>query len=247
MRSEDSGFAAPGAAHRPDDWPGGSAPHHDTGRGTPHDYAAGSAPHDYAAGGSAPHDDTGGYAPHDYAASDSAPDDDWPDEADGDQAGAPPWPGAARAHGPGGQPGRRYRRPLALTAVAVVALAVGAGGAAAVAQGLLHAASAPAAPSASPPTSAAPGGVIPGGVIPGGSSGTARLFMAGRVVAVTPTSITIGGPAHRVTAAVTAATRVTGRVTSIRSVKVGDQVSAQITERSGKATATSIQDPARLP
>jgi hypothetical protein len=66
--------------------------------------------------------------------------------------------------------------------------------------------------------------------------------MAGRVLAVTPASITIGRPAHRVTAAVTAATRVTGQVTSIRSVKVGDQVSAQITERGGRATATSVQD-----
>lgn len=247
---EDSGSAAPGAAHRPgdvtwpgtasrpDDWPGGSAPHDDTGGG---------ARHDYAAGGSAPHYDTGGRAPHDYAAGGSAPhedwpDEDWPDEADDDQAGPPPWPGAARAHGPGGQPGPRHRRALALTVVAVAALAVGAGGAAAVAQGLLHEASAPAAPTAGPPTSAAPGGVIPGG-----SGGTARLFMAGRVLAVSPTSITIGGPAHRVTAAVTTATRITGHVTSIRSVKVGDQVSAQITERSGKAIATSIQDPARLP
>ena len=121
---------------------------------------------------------------------------------------------------------------------------MGAGGAAAVIHELRQA-SPPAAPSASSPTLAPPGGgTFPGG---GSGSGTARLFMAGRVLAVTPTSITIGGPAHRVTAAVTAATRVTGQVTSIRSVKVGDQVSAQITERGGKATATSIQDPARLP
>jgi hypothetical protein len=169
------------------------------------------------------------------------PGDDWPGETDDDQAG-PPWPPAPPwAPGPGGQPRRRNRRPLALTAVAVAALALGAGGAAAIIQGL-PAALPPAAPSASPPASAPPGSVIPGG-----SSGTARLFMAGRVLAVTPTSITIGGPAHRVTAAVTAATRVTGQVTSIRSVKMGDHVSAQITERAGKTTATSIQDPARLP
>ncbi|HEY7015246.1 MAG TPA: hypothetical protein VH480_20955 [Streptosporangiaceae bacterium] len=254
MRPEDSGSATPGAAHRPgdvpwpgaarqpDDRPGGGAPHHDTGASAPQ----------YDAGGG-PHDDTGGNAPHGYSADGGAPDDDWPDddwpeEADDDQAGPPPWPGAARAHGPGGQPGRRWRRPLALTAVAVAALAVGAGGAAAAAQGLLHEASLPAAPPASAPTPApSGGGAFPGGgAVPGGS-GTARLFMAGRVVAVTPTSITIGGPAHQVTAAVTAATRVSGRVTSIRSVKVGDQVSAQITERGGKATATTIQDPARLP
>ncbi len=39
----------------------------------------------------------------------------------------------------------------------------------------------------------------------------------------------------------------TGKVTSIGSVKVGDLVSAQITDRGGKATATAIQDPAHLP
>ena len=142
--------------------------------------------------------------------------------------------------------GRRIQVPRrrTLSVGPVAALAVGAGGAAAVIHELPQA-SPPAAPSASAPTLAPPGG----GTFPGGSggSGTARLFMAGRVLAVTPTSITIGGPAHRVTAAVTAATRVTGQVTSIRSVKVGDHVSAQITERGGKAIATSIQDPARLP
>ena len=67
------------------------------------------------------------------------------------------------------------------------------------------------------------------------------------MLGVTPTSITIGGPGHRVTAAVTAATRVTGTATSIRSVKVGDHVSARITESGGKATATEIQDPGGRP
>ena len=173
----------------------------------------------------------------------ATPDDDWPDDEADDQ-GAPTWPAApARSYG---QPERRHRRPLAVTAVAVAALAVGAGGAAAITHELPQA-----APSASAPTPAASGGeVFPGGgTVPGGSSssGTARLFAAGRVLAVTPTSITIGGPAHRVRAAVTAATKVTGRVTSISKVKVGDQVSAQITESGGQATATAIQDPARLP
>jgi hypothetical protein len=193
-----------------------------------------------------------GSAPHDPAYG-GAPDDDWPDDEADDQT-APAWPAApAGSYGAGapyGQPGPRHRRPLALTAVAVAALAVGAGGAAAVIHELPQAAPPAAPPASAPAPAASGGGVFPGGgAVPGGSSGsgTARLFMAGRVLAVTPTSITIGGPAHRVTATVTAATRVTGQVTSIRSVKVGDRVSAQITESDGKATATAIQDPARLP
>jgi hypothetical protein len=65
------------------------------------------------------------------------------------------------------------------------------------------------------------------------------------VVAVSSTSITIAGGNHTVTAAVTSATSVTGKVTRIGMVKIGDIVSAQIRESGGKATATAIQDPAR--
>jgi hypothetical protein len=74
-----------------------------------------------------------------------------------------------------------------------------------------------------------------------------RRGYTGIAVAVGSTSITIAGGAHTVTAAVTSSTRVTGKVTSIAAVKVGDLVSAQISESNGKATATAIQDPARLP
>jgi hypothetical protein len=228
MRPEDSGSTAPGAAHRPGDIPGPGAARRPDDRP-----------------GDVPHHDTAGSAPHDPADG-SAPDDDWPDDEAADQT-APTWPAASA--GPYGQPGPRHRRPLAVTAVAVAALAVGAGGAAAVIHELPQA-SPPATPSAGAPAPAASGGgVFPGGgAVPGGSgSGTARLFMAGRVLAVTPTSITIGGPGHRATATVTAATKVTGQVTSIRSVKVGDQVSAQITEHARKATVIALQDPARLP
>ena len=45
----------------------------------------------------------------------------------------------------------------------------------------------------------------------------------------------------------TKATKVTGKVTSIGGVKVGDVVSASITGTNGKLTVTSIQDPASLP
>ncbi len=73
------------------------------------------------------------------------------------------------------------------------------------------------------------------------------MFIAGRVQAITATSITLGAPGRAVTAAITSATRVSGRVTSAGQIKVGDNVSAQITVRDGKPVVTSIQDPARLP
>jgi hypothetical protein len=180
--------------------------------------------------------------PGDDAAGERDPDwpDDWPDE---DQAD-PPWRRAAppAAHRPGG-PGRRSVRPLALTVVAVVALGAGAGVALAVGRGLDNSAAPSAAPSTQP-SYAAPGGS--GGAVPGGGS-VGEGFIEGRVEAVSSTSITIGGPGQSMTAAITAATKVTGKVTSIGSVKVGDQVSAQITVSGGQATATAIQDPAQAP
>ena len=182
-----------------------------------------------------------------------SPDDDWPGDEAGDDQTGPSWPGAAQGAAgrdgrSGGQDGgsrRQHLRPLVLAAVAVVALAAGVGGALAVARGLSSPSSA-ATPASGSPSSSAPG--AGGGPFPGGGAGqTGRLFLGGTVVAVSTTSITISGPGHTVTAAVTAATRVTGKVTSISSVKVGDRVSAQITESGGKATAAAIQDPASLP
>jgi Cu/Ag efflux protein CusF len=64
---------------------------------------------------------------------------------------------------------------------------------------------------------------------------------------VSATSITVGGGGQVVTAAVTRATTVTGKATSISGIKVGDVVSASISGANGKLTATSIQDPASLP
>jgi hypothetical protein len=46
---------------------------------------------------------------------------------------------------------------------------------------------------------------------------------------------------------VTRSTTITGKVTSISGIKVGDFVSASITGTNGKLTADSIQDPASLP
>jgi hypothetical protein len=183
--------------------------------------------------------------PDDDWPEDDSDDDDWPgDEAD-DAPGAPgpPWPpgppGPARP-GTGGPPRRGGIRPLAVAAVAVVALAAGGGIAALVARG---AAASSSPTTAQPPGSSQQGGVPGNGGFPGGPVG--ELLLRGSVVAVSSTSITIAGGGHTVTAAVTSATSVTGKVTSIGSVKVGDVVSAQIRESGGKATATAIQDPAR--
>jgi hypothetical protein len=75
-----------------------------------------------------------------------------------------------------------------------------------------------------------------GGAIPG------RRALALAVVALVALAAGAG-----VAAAVTSSTRVTGRVSSIRSVKTGDLVTAQITQSGGQATVTAIQDPAQLP
>jgi hypothetical protein len=64
---------------------------------------------------------------------------------------------------------------------------------------------------------------------------------------VSRTSITIGAPGHTVTAAVTAATRVTGKISAVTGIKVGDRVSAQITQRGTGNVAVAIADPAGLP
>ena len=170
--------------------------------------------------------------------------DDWPDGGDD-----PPWRRAAipAAYGRDGGPGRSGLRPLALTIVAVVALGAGAGVALAITKGLDHSPSPSAAPSTQP-SAVAPGGSSGGGTIPGGGGAVGEMFVAGPVTAVSSTSITIGGPNHTVTAAITSSTRITGKVTSIGGIKVGDQVSAQITESNGgQPTVAAIQDPAQAP
>src|ERR1019366_8762946 len=120
--------------------------------------------------------------------------------------------------------------------------------------GVVDLSSAPSATSAGQPSQLTPvppgGGSQPGGngALPGaGPGGTAMIFMIGKVTAVSGTSITIGGPAHSITAAVTDSTRVTGKVSGIRGIKVGDQVSAQITQSGGRSSAIAIQDPAQPP
>ncbi len=186
---------------------------------------------------------------------DEWPDDLWPDEDDQqDPAGSsvPPgrsgWPVAAGPSGwPGSGPPRRPFRPVILVVIALGAALAGAG----IALGArgLSGPSGTAATPGSQPSYLAPGqsgNVRPG--LPGtGPGGTAGIFLIGRVTAVSRTSITIGGPGRSITAAVTASTRVTGTVSSISGIKVGDWVSAQISQTGSTYTATAIQYPTRSP
>jgi hypothetical protein len=181
--------------------------------------------------------------------------------------GWPPGPAASRP-----RPARVSR--LALLAVALLGLALGAGIALAVtyrpagqasAAGVVISPSAPAAPSSAPsavtPSSApsvvvpsqgsgglAPGsgGALPGGAgaLPGGGGGGpgGQMLFLGQVTALSKSSITLSAEGHTVTAELTGATRITGRL------KVGDTVSAQITAVAGGRYAVSaIQDPPSLP
>ena len=198
---------------------------------------------------------------------------DWPDDlwpADDDVAGQQGDPGAGRGSGaagippfppgwPAGGPRARRLRPAVLAAVIVAGVAAGAAFTAAAVNAFSAGAgpgsqSAAAGPGQRGGESLGPGGTVPGGVPgggpaaggPGGGS-AASMFVIGAVTAVNRTSITIGGPGHTVTAAVTGATRVTGKVAGIGGIKVGDQVSAQLTQAAGRVTAVTIADPAQAP
>ena len=172
--------------------------------------------------------------PHDRSPHDRWPDGGWPDGG---------WPAAARLaaagkdRGHGGVPGFSVR-----TAVAVALLAAVAG----VAAGLFLIRGIPAASVAGgrAPGAVTPSGLTPSGLAPSGN-GQLRMVLTGRVLAVSRTSITIGGAGPSVTAAVTSATTVTGPARGIGGVKAGDEVSAQITGTASHLVATAIQDPAQ--
>jgi hypothetical protein len=164
-----------------------------------------------------------------------------------------PGPAAGQRSYPDGPPRRwpaRYSVRLVLTAV----IAAAAGFLAVIAVRDLSARPA-AANSAASASGAAPsagasapgGGTVPGAVPTPGGGQAYQVEIGGKVTAVSATSITVAGPGHQVTAAVTSATKVSGRVSAIGGVKAGDQVSVQATGTGGKLTATAIQDPASLP
>ena len=95
-----------------------------------------------------------------------------------------------------------------------------------------------------PPASATAGsgaGLLPPPALTG-HGGQPQLLLTGEVLAVSGTSITIGGNGPSVTAAVTRATKVTGTVRGIGGIKVGDEVSARITGSGHKLAVCAIQD-----
>jgi hypothetical protein len=165
--------------------------------------------------------------------------------------GPRPGPGPGPGLGPGPRYDRRARHAILVAVVAVVAAAVGF----LVVIAVRDVSATPAAANgAAPSASATPGGSggnqLPQGSAPGalpGSGQGEQVEIAGKVAAVSATSITLDGAGQQITATVTSATKVTGRVTSIAGVKPGDLVSAQLTGTGGKLTATAIQDPASLP
>jgi hypothetical protein len=169
------------------------------------------------------------------------PDPDWP----GDVPPAAPWLAPPGRGALGDSAGRRSAHPLTLAAIAVVAAAVG------VVAALLIAnkpASTPSATPSSPPSAAAPA-VGGGGAITGGGNGGAgeQLFLAGKVTAVSPTSITISGQGQQFTAAITSSTKFTG-VSGASRIKTGDLVALQVSGYgTGHEVATAVQDPAQLP
>ena len=129
-------------------------------------------------------------------------------------------------------PDRQRRQPparpklLRLALTAVVAAALGSGGE----LGYLNADS-----GAAPPASAWRGL-------------GAGIDVVGLVTAVGSRSITIGsGPVHSVRAIVTRATRFTGTVHALSSVRVGDTVQVQIAVTGATARVVSLQDPATVP
>jgi hypothetical protein len=146
---------------------------------------------------------------------------------------------------------------MALSVTALAAAAAGFG----VVVASLHqpqAASSQAAlsPSPTPRQTQVPGGSSPQ-LLPGGAGGasdgglpsvgpgeTLELLVNGRVGAISGTSITLEGNGPAVTAAISRRTPVTGDVTNISGIKVGDEVTAQVIDRDNKLTITAIQDPA---
>jgi hypothetical protein len=143
-----------------------------------------------------------------------------------------------------------------LVAVAVMAAIAGAAAgfflirgasAASAAGGATPSVSAPASVPASAPASSGGGAGtgLPG--LPGNASGNGqlRMLLTGRVLAVSGTSITIGGAGPSVTASVSSATKITGRAHAIAGVKVGDEVAAQITGTPGHLVISTLQDPAK--
>ena len=174
--------------------------------------------------------------------------DDFREEEDG-QPGLP-WP-AADPPPPPRPRSQRMRKGMLLVATAMIAAAAGFLVVTAVHDLSANPASASGSPTSSPqgelPSTGTGNGNGPLQIPSTGPGQTLRLEIGGKVTAVSATSITLGAHGQSVTATVTKATTVTGKVASIGGIKVGDLVSAQITSTNGKLTAIAIQDPASIP
>lgn len=193
---------------------------------------------------------------------DDWPDDDWPDEAvagaggsdaggHSDESRGPAWVTAPPPGRPGrGNPPGWRSYPLLVAVAAVVAAAAGAALVLLIANGPSVSPSAAGSQPSIAPTQGTGGGGIPGSGGPGGPAGSGtgqvQALIVGTVTAVSSTSITVTGQGNSITAAVTHATKVSGSVTSISGVEVGDRVLAQLTGTGRTFTATTIQDPASV-
>ena len=177
------------------------------------------------------------------------------DDLDDEEQPRLPWPPPPGTYPPSPGRGNRTARQAGLLAVtAVVAALAGFGVVAAALHDVTSSASPGASAGSSPSANASPsaGPALPAGgtqariPLPAGPGQQELLEIGGKVMAVSAKSITVGGPGQSVTAAVTAATKVTGRVSRIGGIKVGDFVAVSISGTNGKLTANSIQDPASM-
>lgn len=75
-----------------------------------------------------------------------------------------------------------------------------------------------------------------------GSGGGLEYMIRGRVAAVSATSITLAGNGPSITASINGSTRFTGQIMSASGIKVGDEVSAQLSGKSQSSLVASTID-----
>ncbi|MBR7826372.1 hypothetical protein KDK95_08670 [Actinospica sp. MGRD01-02] len=159
-----------------------------------------------------------------------------------------------RTAGYGGYQPPKSNAPLMAVAVVAVAAAIG------LLIVLVFANSPSSASAASDPTNGNPaptqtyaGGGSGGGTLAAlpplsGNGGGLMYMLNGKVAAISSTSITLAGNGPSVTAAINSSTQVSGDISSVSGIKVGDQVTAQVSGQSSSSlVATAIQDPGTGP
>lgn len=180
-----------------------------------------------------------GWPDHNWA------DHEWPDD---DWRGDYPagWPAARRASDDADLLTWLHSNALAVGVITVLAGVAGAFLAFLLIQGPPASPAATSAPSGARPLLPSIGGGNSAGALPGGMNGQVQILVVGKVTAVSSTSITVAGQGNAVTGAVTGTTKVTGRVSGISGVKLGDQVLVKFTGTPGTFTAATIQNPASI-